>query len=69
MNDLSKKKFSLLKQNERNSLLDYIHNNIQQLNDQHVMNYLKDLIDSYLLYQTLMKNSVLFEYQFLIQSK
>ena len=53
-------------------LLDYIHNDIQQLNDQHEMDYLKDLESLYLLYQLLMimkEIYVKFEYQFLIQSK
>jgi hypothetical protein len=54
------------------NLLEYIHNDIQQLIDQHVMDYLIKLKNLNLLYHLLkmvMVIYVMFEFQFLIPSK
>jgi len=56
----------------RIDLLEYIHNDIQQLIDQHVMDYLIKLKNLNLLYHLLkmaMVIYVMFEFQFLIPSK
>jgi hypothetical protein len=53
-------------------LLDYIHNDIQQLNDQHVMDYLIELKNLYLLYHLLKMMKEIyskFEYRFWIPSR
>jgi hypothetical protein len=56
----------------RIDLLEYIHNDIQQLIDQHGMDYLIKLKNSNLLYRLLMMMKeiyVMFEFRFWIPSK